>query len=933
MSSSLQDEKDESQPRDTEAGDVESTTLNWALPKHHLKIELEQILRYRAAVGFDPARDAQLENADIPGIAISGGGIRSAVFSLGVLQCLAQRDKLKEIGYLSTVSGGSYLGAFYGSLFVPDDVRQGAPRVAADNYAEAARSAATRVDPNTKPKPKTSVTPIEYLRNNCNYLVPNGLDDVLQSIAFSARNWFALQYVIGVSVLAIILWLNWLEMLPWIKALLPANLPLPGLKSVANAESNGWTFPAVLGLATVILIISPLSRAYWLTQNLAQDLRSTFKALPAMTLALVAFLAVGAIGMAVSHHRMYPFEWTLSEKAVVGWASAIIVSQFLAFFCLRLAWMYTRRDRQTGKKWFRGAKSRIIRGSDSRPFVDRLRNALTNAYTTAPTFRSGTLLTGPFQLTLWFFALAIIDCGGSYLERWLTEHAAQTTSNNLATTALATTALATGGVWTLGRFLLAKSDAMEKAYKRIPKIILASVAAFTASVSTLLLWSTLAHIAVARVEQSYVPPLSVFGKYSDFAILSIICIVMLLIMIFDGLCIQFLNLSTYQRLYSTRLTRAFLGASNRTRLDNSDQRDVTSLVSGDSIAMGQYYDKAICAPVHLINATINKTVDWDSSLVHRGARGLSMCVGPAGIAVGATLGVLTCDWKSADDVSTPAVHELDAKETHGIWLESLTLGDWIAISGAAVSTGLGHMTRAGYSLLLGIANIRLGYWWDTYSAPFPDGALPFKRARVPLPHKDLPLSPLRDGLFGTQFCLLDELLGQFDGPRSRRWYLTDGGHFENTGVYELLRRKLKFIVLLDNGADAKFDFEDIATLMRVARVDFGIEVYTSDKEPFRHPNEFFINSTYVSFTFHDFVKNEASLAVRLLVRYSDTETGQIILVKPRLTTLAPHDVWEYRKKQADFPHETTANQFFNDVQWESHRALGESQARRLFGRP
>lgn len=911
----------------TSNGNVPSTarSAGWELPERHLAAERAQLARHRAAVGIDRKLKlaTDVDVTDIPGIAISGGGIRSAVFSLGVMQLLADEDKLREFSYISTVSGGSYLGAFYGSLFVPDDLRQGARLLPKERFAETAKEASSRVQPKKPADSKDAVTPIEYLRNNCNYLVPNGLDDVLQSFAFSARNWFALQYVIGVSLLTIILWLNWVEMLPFIDQWLPKSMSLPGLNDCPgvrelrwkemnqcpSAEHVRWMVPAALGLAIMGLVISPLSRAYWLTQNLSQDLRSSFKALPWLTLLLVGILAISAVEAVRYNHvdsrLFYDERWSIAERLAAGWAWLIIFSQVLAILYLRLAWTFTKGDKQTAKRWFRGADSVILRGSDSRPFVDRVRNALTNAYTTAPSIRSYGILSGPMQLVLWLFALALIDLGGAYAELALRSHLEDLGAPSM----FATATLGSGGIWAFGRFLLAKSDSVEKAYKRISKIILASIAAAIASLLTLLIWSTLAHVIVSRI-QHYVPQF--------FSIL-------------DGLCIQFLNLSTYQRLYSTRLTRTFLGASNRTRLKEQDQRDVTSLVSGDSISMGQYYHADSCAPVHLINATINKTVDWNSSLVHRGARGLSMCVGPAGISIGAMLGVLTCDWQAANDISTPAAHERDSEKTPGIWLESLTLGDWIAISGAAVSTGLGNKTRTGYSLLLGIANIRLGYWWDTYSAPFRDGALAFRRTRVPLPSRDIRWHSLRDGLFGTQFCLLNELLGQFDGPRARRWFLTDGGHFENTGAYELLRRGLKFIILLDNGADRDFNFDDVATLMRLARVDFGIEVYTSDA-PFQQPERIYVNFENVARSFHEFTEKPHCLAVRMLTRFPDESHGQIILVKPRLTTLAPHDVWEYRKNQGDFPHETTANQFFNDVQWESHRALGESQARSLFCR-
>jgi hypothetical protein len=334
--------------------------------------------------------------------------------------------------------------------------------------------------------------------------------------------------------------------------------------------------------------------------------------------------------------------------------------------------------------------------------------------------------------------------------------------------------------------------------------------------------------------------------------------------------------------------------------------------------------------VHLINTTINKTIDWNSSLVQRGARGMIMSIGPAGMTVGAKLGVLKCDWNRANDISTPASHTLSGQTTQNIWLESLTLGDWIAISGAAVSTGLGQLTRPGYSLLLGIANIRLGYWWDTYSAPFRHGAVSSPRTRVPLPDDKGPKRIFREKVFGTQFCLTSELLGQFDGPRGRRWYLTDGGHFENTGAYELLRRQLAFIAVFDNGCDPHYTFDDLANLMRRVRVDFGIEIFESLCK-ITSPDGLRLNASVIAKSFDAFAKGPEYLAIRLMVAFPDGRTGQLLAIKPRLTAAAPHDVRQYKNTSPDFPHETTADQFFDDVQWESHRALGYSQARALFG--
>jgi len=73
-------------------------------------------------------------------------------------------------------------------------------------------------------------------------------------------------------------------------------------------------------------------------------------------------------------------------------------------------------------------------------------------------------------------------------------------------------------------------------------------------------------------------------------------------------------------------------------------------------------------------------------------------------------------------------------------------------------------------------------------------------------------------------------MGRFHGQSAASWYLSDGGHFDNTGVHALLRRQLDFIILADCGADPQYQFGDLENLVRKARIDFGtdIEFYTHE---------------------------------------------------------------------------------------------------------
>ena len=93
--------------------------------------------------------------------------------------------------------------------------------------------------------------------------------------------------------------------------------------------------------------------------------------------------------------------------------------------------------------------------------------------------------------------------------------------------------------------------------------------------------------------------------------------------------------------------------------------------------------------------------------------------------------------------------------------------------------------------------------------------------------------PARDGLLRragrwlgtTKFGLLaSEALASFAGPCQDWWYLSDGGHFENTGVHALLQRQLDFIVLADCGADPRYEYDDLENLVRKARIDFDCDI-------------------------------------------------------------------------------------------------------------
>src|SRR4030095_7880054 len=101
-------------------------------------------------------------------------------------------------------------------------------------------------------------------------------------------------------------------------------------------------------------------------------------------------------------------------------------------------------------------------------------------------------------------------------------------------------------------------------------------------------------------------------------------------------------------------------------------------------------------------------------------------------------------------------------------------------------------------------NLRLGWWLPN---PRPAGA-----------------GYLRRG--GPNFALTPLLAEAFGKTNEKRAFvnLSDGGHFDNMGVYEMLLRRCHFIIIVDGEQDALYGFSGLSEGLRKARIDLGIEV-------------------------------------------------------------------------------------------------------------
>jgi hypothetical protein len=242
---------------------------------------------------------------------------------------------------------------------------------------------------------------------------------------------------------------------------------------------------------------------------------------------------------------------------------------------------------------------------------------------------------------------------------------------------------------------------------------------------------------------------------------------------------------------------------------------------------------------------------------------------------------------------------LEYEEAAGIRL--MTLPAAVAVSGAAVSPAMGRMTRAPLRVLLGLANVRLGLW------------LPNPR------NTDLPKAPRPDEKFGWPLVkwqlrqpgirsLLRELLGQ-TGLHSRWIYVTDGGHYENLGLVEALRRGATEIIAFDASGDAPHSWTAFGEAVETARADLGVQI---DLDP-----------TKMSPVSQG--GRAPTLVVEGTCTYPDGSQATLVLCKLAMPIEVPAswDVAAWATGHANFPHDTTAQQLYGDREFEAYRRLGE----------
>jgi hypothetical protein len=219
--------------------------------------------------------------------------------------------------------------------------------------------------------------------------------------------------------------------------------------------------------------------------------------------------------------------------------------------------------------------------------------------------------------------------------------------------------------------------------------------------------------------------------------------------------------------------------------------------------------------------------------------------------------------------------------------DGVTLGTAMAISGAAVSPNQGYHSSPIIGLLLSLFNVRLGWWLGN------------PRMGPKIYRREGPLLSIRPAL--------DELAGRTTDT-GRYIYLSDGGHFENLGLYEMVRRRCHFILVSDAGSDPAGTLEDLGNAVRKIWIDLGIRIEFEriDVIPRQKPA---VDGTYCALG-------------RIHYPEQGAKEGTLVYVKPGFHGSEPPDIRSYAALHKDFPHESTADQWFSESQMESYRSLG-----------
>ncbi len=813
--------------------------------QEQLEIERKAIAKWTEKTGKTDAKN-------LTGIALSGGGIRSAVFSLGVLQALAHHDVLKRFDYLSTVSGGGYIGScltWWLSGKSGDKRKFG---VDPDNFPFGT------TDP-TYPGGQELSDTVQFLRNNGNYLTPGAGITVLSGVAILLRAiflnlfvWiplaaglFALMIGAGFVIDCITDWIY--ELAQWPPNAIPN--PFQGLisaKALAHVPQEHlpiFQFLIILGVVGILwFAVACIDYAFFtrlcancldkLGQKRPQAANDKSQYIYETIVRVGGPVFVSIVMVAAAYYwreSLIDFYSLENWKPRIVQYSFVITSTVLAitlFFAFLVRWLWRVKDLtfQYGiRRFFERLYGRVVLGSAILIIIGLIPFAVASLREQAST---------SFGISSSSFGILSVMFG-------------------VAT-----------GIW--GHLQSASS----KLGKLGPSVVL--------PIGSALLFFGIFVLAYHLASIWFQPDaLSV----SNPDLVKIAFAFIFFLALATALLTNINHISPRQY-YRDRLMETFLPDAETVKAVK--QGLASSSKKAERFLLSDAWDAANPkGPYPIINSNVILVNSGNPKFRLRG--GDSFVLTPFYCGSEATGWVRTENFAKGE----------------------LRLATAMAISGAAANPNAGPggkgLTRNRFiSAVMTLLNLRLGYW-----------------VRRPAKTRLWKRNP---NLFhpGLTFCVPGI------GYREERRFLelSDGGHFENLGIYELIRRKCRLIVVCDGGQDVQASYSDFVTAIRRVEQDFGAEIAFENGGPERmiarpvaddYPKD-------ADFADHGFLW--ATIKYHREGPAGGPEEGVLIYLKTTMIRELGMKAKGYKGAYPDFPDQTTADQFFDDEQFEAYREVG-----------
>ena len=899
--------------------------------------------------------EERAHDARLFGLAFSGGGIRSATFNLGVAQALAQKGLLSRFDYLSLASGGGYIGGWLAAWIRRSSLREVEKSLASNGSAA---PDAGPPEPGDPPEPRQ----IRFLRRFSNYLTP-------QVGLYSADTWtlvttYLRNLLLNLSVL--VLALSAILLLPRLVLLgarffqdrdpyLPLALGVVCLavgilflgrnQAYAYRPSSGdppWYTHQGWIQATVVL---PLFASTWFASvwMWAWNMEAWREQSTSLSLAGWAREKIPAFG------RLLP-EGEAAEAVAWALLSALL---YFGVWLAALLFSASRERRRAGNTGATTGEGRLVTACllaavPAGAVGGLLLWILHQLGEMAQTYVGGFEVAGPVHLVhvnavrpaamiLVFMLTAFLHTGlmgrafPETLRQWWSRLGAWMLIYSLTWFNLFAVALygpmalvllgsvicsGVGLGWlgsTLGGVLTGRQAASSKDKPGLIQRLVIAV------VPQLFIVGLLAVLALG-LHAMLSPPAAelpagcqafwtgdgqdwswghaqriigchsarIFGGTTPAVILLAAVLALAALVLSSRVDINEFSMHLF---YRNRLISAYLGASNPDRrpvpFTGYDPADDLPLASLSPFAVNGNGGRGYDGPYPIYNTALNLVVGEELAWQERKAASFPL----APLMSGYSARKLSLN----GDGGHLERHGYRPTDQYRPTEGGISLGTAMAISGAAASPSRGAGTTPAMAFLLTVFNVRLGWWIGN-----PRHSRTWNRLGPSL------------GLWP----LLTELFAQ-TGERSRYVYLSDGGHFDNTGIYELVRRRCRFIVASDSGADPKPIFDDLGSAIRKCSTDFGVDIEldlsTLQPDPETRRSKF------------HFVVGK--------IRYDrdpGAAPGLLLYIKSSLTGDEPADCVNYAAEHPEFPHESTADQWFGESQFESYRKLGEHIAWTMF---